>query len=304
MRQMKIDRENDKLVYDYMKAYEGVIPYMFPTTYEQFTKALWEDKLQGHPVLREQYVSIYMDDEDKVRGVVQYGLSGVHYTEKGERLVDPEIGNIRHLYYDVACQEVGASLLEEALGYFKDEGIEEVFAFDHVAGMSCYSRHGKLHESMNHVKKLLIEYGILVHHENVYYTWDLEQVEESTPGVLLLAEEGDERMMLTLVKEENQEEIIGYGEATDLSLWGTQQNVYLRYITIQEAYRGMGYSKAFLHAIGARYKASGCRYLHTDTSLYNGVAQALYEKLGMKRCGVTYDFNDNKAVNCCQRIRR
>lgn len=296
MEHIRINQHNDRLIYTYMKPFEGEIPYMLPTTYEQFSKSLWQDTLDGHPVYREQFIQAYVDGKGKVVGFIQYGLSGIHYNEQGEKkCIAPEMGNIRHLYFNAICNEVGVLLLEEALDYFRSKGIQKkVFAFDHTVGMSCYSRHGKLHESMDHVKKLLIEYGLIIHHENVYYTWNMRGLEYVNQSVVkLITRQGNERTKLYLVFQDKEDEIIGYGEATDLAIWGSPENyVYLRYITIDQKYRGKGYSKVFMKAIGAWYVEQGKQYMHCDTSLYNKTAQGLYEALGMEqKKGITYDFD-------------
>lgn len=123
MEHIRINQHNDRLIYTYMKSFEGVIPYMLPTTYEQFSKCLWHDTLDGHPVYREQFIQAYVDGEGKVIGFIQYGLSGIHYNEQGEKCIAPEMGNIRHLYFNATCNEVGVLLLEEALDYFRSKKI-------------------------------------------------------------------------------------------------------------------------------------------------------------------------------------
>ncbi|QUI20852.1 GNAT family N-acetyltransferase [Vallitalea pronyensis] len=293
MEHITINPSNDYLIYNYMKRFEGQIPYMLPTTYEQFSACLWHETLEGCPIYQEQSIQAYVNEKGHMVGFIQYGLAGIHYDEQGEKHIEPELGNIRHLYFNPECHEAGVSLLEEAFNYFNDKGMTKVFAFDHIAGMSCYARHGKLHESMDHVKKLLIEYGLMVHHENVYYVWDMCQLEVSNDHqVKLMVEQGDERTKFSLVLRDKEDEVIGYGEATDLAIWGSpENNAYLRYITIDEKHRGKGYSKVFMNAIGSWYAEQGKQYLHCDTSLYNKVAQGLYEGIGMERQGVTYDFN-------------
>ncbi len=46
--------------------------------------------------------------------------------------------------------------------------------------------------------------------------------------VKLITRQGNERTKLYLVFQDKEDEIIGYGEATDLAIWGSPENyVYL-----------------------------------------------------------------------------
>lgn len=80
---------------------------------------------------------------------------------------------------------------------------------------------------------------------------------------------------------------------TKLSLWSNDESdnkLYMRYIHINKEAREKGFSKKLITKISEHYKQEGIEYIHTDTSLYNEVAQNLYDTLGFSYEGITRDY--------------
>lgn len=295
---IKVTSENESMVLAYMQKLQGLVPYYFSTSSDILKEYLLHDTLRGQEIMDTN--NLYMAIEDGVcHGLIQYGIQAVDFNEKGEFIAGPNTGNIRHLFYDVDS-EAGEVLIQEALRYFDEIGIKEIYAFNHVAGLSCYSKHGKLHESMDHVHQLLEANGFSTRHANIYYVLDINNSDSMSEvrghlkqSLVLEIEQGDDRDYIKLFDLEHNQQLIGVSEVTRLSLWSkdvSDDKLYMRYIHINKDFQGRGYSKGLIAKICEIYSNQGIKFIHTDTSLYNKVAQNLYNKLGFEHHGITRDY--------------
>lgn len=159
-------------LYDYWVRIGRAVPYFFRTSPDAWARCLFHDADGSNPLFARTHVHVALDDE-RVVGFIQYGKPTFHYNAQGERILNPDIAVIRHLYFEESRPEIGEALLDVAESYYSR--FEEVFAFYHAFGMSCNAYHGKLHQGMGHVASLLERRGFRVRHENVYYVLPLDQ---------------------------------------------------------------------------------------------------------------------------------
>lgn len=305
MKIIRVTEESEDLLYRYLIKFQGVIPYYFDTSKELLKQYLLHDTLKDHQLMKTNIIYIAVERGECV-GMIQFGIQAVDISEKGEFLIQPITGNIRHLFYENES-DVGIALVKKAMDYFEARNIDVVYAFNHVAGLSCYSKHGKLHESMNHIHELLITSQFNIRHENIYYILNIEDskhLKEVTRNMEetfnLEIEHENDCDVIKLIEGHNNNKVVGISRVTKLSLWSMDKKdkkLYMRYIHINKEARGKGYSKKFIAKISEHYKQNGIELIHADTSLYNEVAQKLYEKLEFKNCGITRDYKFTRSCN-------
>lgn len=266
------------------------VPYFFDASFEAWTRSLLADSEAGQPLFTDTQVWA-AEIDGRIVGFTQFGKPSFHYDSSGNRYRNPEIGVIRQLYFEPELPEVGEALLEPAEAYCS--GFRETFAFYHAFGMGCQAYHGKLHEGMIHVARLLQEHGFAVRHENVYYTLDVSQWKSPSPEQLDIRLHHDELQGTEQVSLHVGDQLVGSATVrylTDLTGGRTKHVAYLTWIGVGRAHRRRGLGRRLLDRIVARIKEQGCTSLHTDTALTNEVAQRFYTRLGFVDRGITRDY--------------
>jgi len=291
MKIIDIDKNNAVILFDYWKEIGNDVPYFFETTYEAFVSSIFFDKFNDMEILKVNLVKAAIDG-DRVVGFIQYGIPGFHYTETGELLYDPDIGVIRNLYFDSEQTEIGNNLIDIALDYFIDNGYNNLHAFYHAMGMSCNGNHGKLHEDFNYIAQLLFTKGFQVEHENVYYSIELKERflnQQFNYSLEIYAQvNGLQRIDLM-----DGEEMLGSAELKYLNDYtgiDCDEKVYLVWIGIRRAKKGIGIGTNFIDQIINYCLSKGYRYMHTDTALNNIDAQKFYERNGFINRGITRSY--------------
>jgi ribosomal protein S18 acetylase RimI-like enzyme len=166
-------------------------------------------------------------------------------------------------------------------------------AFYHIFGLSCNAYHGKLHESLGHVDRYLIEKGYQGEHENQYYTIDLQEDRVTNQNELHLVPNPASQPDLGEYKIYLCDSPIGIIQIRFME-WltggATEDIVYMTWIEINEGDRRQGWgSKALGLLIAALYR-KGYLQLHVDTASTNEIAQRFYERCGFKNLGRTRSF--------------
>ena len=92
------------------------IPYFFPVSFDQWQVCLIADELEGERIFKE-LKTFYASEGDQVLGFVQFGQPNYAWDEKGQKYTDPDIGVIRHLYYQQDQPDIGEALLQKACDY-------------------------------------------------------------------------------------------------------------------------------------------------------------------------------------------
>jgi ribosomal protein S18 acetylase RimI-like enzyme len=265
------------------------IPFFFRVSPETWQECFLEDRLDGRLIFKTLHTWLAFG-RDELLGFVQFGQPNFAWDSAGNPYSDPVIGVIRHLYFKQDAPEAGQALLAKAESFLEQFRVQH--AFYHIFGMSCNAHHGKLHESLAHVERLLLESGFQVEHENVYYALDLEQISSArqirdrieviravrSPGVeayeFLLegSTAGTAEVRLLTIKED------------------APKTAYLTWIGVREGQKGQGLGSRFLHAVIEDLRARKYRWLHTDTASTNAAAQHFYERFGFSNLGKTRSY--------------
>ncbi len=215
-------------------------------------------------------------------GMIQYGTTAFGFDRNGEISDSIHYNVIRILGF--SQESTGTELIHAALAHFPKE--ERVYAFFHYFGMSACGRHGKLHESQQHVEKLLLENGFIVEHQNVYYSRPLSEQDRPCQKISLTWKELSPGSCREFAAVSGGQEI-GWGQVHFLP----QGDIaYLRWIYIDPEKQHHGFGSAILQRLFAELCQIGIRRFDTDTALENTIAQAYYEKNGFSNKGITRSY--------------
>jgi ribosomal protein S18 acetylase RimI-like enzyme len=244
--------------------------------------------LTGETIFKslETYVAT---EKGHVLGFVQHGQPNFAWNEDG-KYYDPQIGVIRHLYFDQGRSDAGEALLAQATDDLAS--FPQNHAFYHILGMSCNAHHGKLHSMQRHVDQLLRRSGFEIEHENRYYVLKMKPTAPANDFQLLRGRAGDgsneERFELL-----QDAEVVGAAQVRYLdTLTGgyTRDTAYLTWIGVAEQRRGQGIGAQFLNHLTAHLCGKQLRYLHTDTASENIPAQRFYGRHGFQEQGYTRSY--------------
>ncbi|NLA84268.1 MAG: GNAT family N-acetyltransferase [Clostridiales bacterium] len=292
MQILRINRDNAGMLFDYWNKIGENIPYFYKNTYQAFIKSLFDDTYEGMTIFRTTYVFAALED-GQVKGFIQYGLPAFHFTEAGKITENINIGVIRSLYYDAGRIDIGKSLLDLSLDFFKDKNIKNIHAFYHAMGMSCNGHHGKLHEKYDYIGNFLCNKGFEVEHENIFYIYDMKGKSLKYPDNtgISLSDLEDNRQKFLLIDQDNKaigSAVIVYID--NLTGLCEKDIIYLAWIGIDKEVKGKGLGTEFLNHIISYCLKKGYRYLHTDTAINNKTAQRFYERNGFINSGITRSY--------------
>lgn len=262
-------------------------PYFFSVAAEKWQSCLLEDELTGERIFKclETYVAL---ENGGVLGFIQYGQPNFAWDNDG-KYYNPQLGVIRHLYFEEERSDAGEALLAKAGDPLM--GFPENHAFYHILGMSCNAHHGKLHSTQPHVDDLLQKQGFRIDQENVYYVCDMKW---TTPAkyfqLHLCSGHGSSDENYNLLQGS---EVVGTAQVRYLDMLTdgyTRDTAYLTWIGVVEHHRGQGLGTEFLnhlieHLLGKQYL-----YLHTDTASENILAQRFYGQHGFRKQGYSRSY--------------
>lgn len=266
-------------IYDFQYSFHT--PYFFETNFEVWVQSFESDiDGEGRTLFKELMLkAVY--DKTALLGFVQYGKTAFGFDSNGEISSEISYQVIRNFYFVRDRKEVGELLLREAMKSFKEE--EQVYAFFHYFGMSCFARHGKLFEDNAHIDIILKENGFQVEHENVYYSSVLANCKKSevevVPGELT----------------KGNQQYIDF-KIDDVQVGGCEVHyinelvAYLRWIYVNGDIVGKGIGTKCMNSLKVALYEKGFRRFDTDTAFVNTVAQHYYEKNAFEREGVTRSY--------------
>lgn len=277
-------------LFSYWKHLGEKIPYFFPVSPAKWRECLFEDKLNHEKMfsLQETFVAV---EKDRIIGFIQYGQPAFAWDEKGQKYRNPQIGMIRHFYFDEGRFDAAAALLAKSEGYLSQ--FPNRHAFYHIFGMSCNARHGKLHQSLAHIDQFLREKGYWIEHENVYYSLEFnpdepihEQELQLVPTVSLEPDMQDYEICLLnhpigTIQVRYLDRLTG-GFTTDIA--------YLTWMEIISAFRGQGWGTRSMQLLISQLRSQKYHQLHLDTASTNQVAQGFYERFGFQNRGKTKSY--------------
>lgn len=283
------DQDINKL-YKYWQQIGERVPYFFNVSRDKWHQALVEDKLDGQPLFKDIQTYLALENEQVV-GFVQFGQPNFYWDDNGKKFYDPDVGVIRHLFYDKNNPEVGETLLNKAIIYLNNFKYKD--AFFHIFGMSCNAHHGKLYNEHLYIEELLTKYGFKKDHENIYYTLDLDEVQGPAETDIEIRSEMMEDVQKEIFSLYHQDERIGSAEIRYLErLTGglTQNTAYLTWIVMAELARGKGFGSKFINLLAQNLKEKGFKSLHADTADDNHFAQQFYNKNNFKEDGYSRSY--------------
>jgi len=277
-------------LYSYWTQLGSKIPYFFPVTLEKWRDCLFEDTLEGEFKFASQVVFLAIE-KDEIAGFIQWIQPAFAWDKNGNQYPNPQIGIIRHFYFDEGIESAADGLFGKIEPYLNP--FQNKHAFYHIFGMSCNAHHGKLHESSPHVEQFLLRNGYEIEHENLYYVLNLSHSVSTEQNRVLLAEVPNRDSTIQGYEIMDRDKEIGgihirYLEA--LTGGAAKEVVYLTWIIIHNEFRRQGWASKALRSLADKLGNRGYKVLHTDTAHDNLGAQRLYESLGFKCKGRTRSY--------------
>ena len=263
------------------------VPYFFPVSLIKWRECLFEDKLDNEKMFSSQETFVAVEKE-QIIGFIQYGQPASAWDEKGSKYRNPQIGIIRHFYFDEGRFDAAATLCaksEDYMGQFPNQ-----HAFYHSFGMSCNAHHGKLHQTLAHIDRFLCEHGYQIEHENLYYSLVLAGKESYPQNELRLVPKPKLKPDLQeyeICLQENPMGMIQIQFLEDLTGGVTSDTVYLTWMAIHKALRRQGWGTKAMQMLVTDLLNRGYQHLHLDTSSTNEVAQQFYNQYGFQNRGLT-----------------
>jgi ribosomal protein S18 acetylase RimI-like enzyme len=288
---LQTNKEGLRRLFDYWKAIGKDIPYFFEVTEDKWQECLFDDTFRGNPVFKESQIH-YIEERNEIIGFIQFGQLGFSFGPQGDIIHEPDIGHIRHLYFNKDRKDVGQALMKISEEYFKGRGFEQTHGFYHAMGMSCNAGHGKLHHSMGHVEEILGDYGYILEHENIYYTKEIKNKSEMYSKIQLEVKEKNQFNKQRFIAMSDGKEV---GTAEVAYLEGptggaVKDIIYLNWIGVDSQYKGQGLGRAFLNEVERYLAHKGYRYIHVDTASNNDAAKGLYKTSGFIDQGTTRSY--------------
>ena len=264
------------------------IPYFYPVSAEKWQACLLRDELDGDRIFGD-LETYFVAGSDGVLGFVQFGQPSFAWDEAGRKYSDPNIGVIRHLYFDRDRMDVGSALLAKA-----EDGLArfpQLHAFYHILGMSCNGHHGKLHDSQDHVEGLLCAHGFSIEHQNAFYELDMKRAPLACGHCLHVDGNPSASEEDLSLQEAGQAIATARVRYLDAMTDGyTRDVVYLSWIGVREQDRGKGVGTRLVRLLTGHLVGNGYRYLQTDTAGDNVGARRFYERLGFQSRGYTRSY--------------
>ena len=274
-------------LFQYWKRLADKVPYFFSVSPEKWRTCLLEDKLGDENMFLFQELWIAVE-RGQIIGFCQYGQPSLAWDQEGQQYANPQIGLLRHFYFDEDRLDAADLLFRQSENYLSQFLAQH--AFYHIFGMSCNAHHGKLHQSLDHVHRFLCKHGYEVEHENVYYTLELRESEpvleaelKLVPDVSAESDTQDYEICLSnhwigTIQLRSLDGVTG-GRTTDIA--------YMTWIEITSALRRQGWGTRSMQTLIAQLCSQNYRQLHLDTASTNLAAQQFYEHFGFENRGRT-----------------
>lgn len=269
-----------KAVYEYQM--ELQLPWFFGSDYELWEESYLRDTDGWGRGLFRWLRTLGAYDGEKLVGFVQFGSTAFGFDACGEISAEISYPVIRNFYFDQDRADAGKLLLDAATQHLAGES--RIYAFFHYFGMSCFGRHGKLHEGFPWIRSALESAGFITEHENVYYSAHLGG--DASADVRLAGQAVTEGGQQYFAFEADGTEVGG----CEVHYIPGGNAAYLRWIFINDALQGAGIGTRCMAALKAYLRKRGIDRLDTDTALENVAAQHFYEKNGFARKGISRSY--------------
>lgn len=274
-----------KPLYEYYRKIRGNVPYWLDADFDLWLECMQSDRDYDGDLMFSGLETAVALSEQGIEGFVQYGISRFVYGEDGKDFGE-QCGIIRGLYFGEGSG-CGRELVRLAEEYFAQNGVKKRSAFYHAFGMTCNAGHGKLFGGLPHIEQVLLDFGYIKEHENVYYSRRLTELDAQPPGDISVEYGGKNPQGKRQFTVKRYGEYVGAGELVYLP---QGEMCYLRWIYTEEKWQGKGCASAALRHIFADLYADGIRRTDTDTADGNLIAQRLYLKVGFTDMGRTRSY--------------
>jgi RimJ/RimL family protein N-acetyltransferase len=263
------------------------VPYFFSVSSKRWRECLFDDKLDNKNIFLSQETFIAIE-KGQVIGFSQFGQPAFAWDKDGQKYNNPQIGLLRHYYFDEGRSDAANLLYDNSEKYLNQ--FSNQHAFYHIFGMSCNAHHGKLHQNLSHVDMFLREKGYQVEHENVYYILDLDRSEPIQQAELQLiptfrCEPDTQEYEINLLNhpigtiQVRFLNTLTYGATIDIA--------YLMWIEIASDFHGQGWGTKSMQLLTSYLRSQNYHQLHLDTASTNQAAQQFYEHFGFQNSGKT-----------------
>jgi RimJ/RimL family protein N-acetyltransferase len=286
----KFQEDYFELLFSYWKSLAERVPYFFPVSSKKWRQCLLEDELDNEKIFsyQETFVAV---EEGRLVGFIQYGKPAFAWDKNGRKYNNPQIGVIRHFYFDEGRFDAANRLFVNSKSYL--EQFPSQHAFFHIFGMSCNAHHGKLHQSLAHIDRFLHEKGYQVEHENLYYSLELSEIKpmhQNNRHLVFKPVIKPNRHKYEICLLENPIGTIQIRFLEELTGGYTTDTVYLAWIEINRPFRGQGLGTRAMQLLVANLKSGKFHQIHLDTAGTNKIAQQFYERLGFQNRGRTRSY--------------
>lgn len=274
-------------LFQYWKKLAEKVPYFFSVSPGKWRECLLEDKLDDENMFRFQEIFIAIE-KDQIVGFCQYGQPAFAWDKDGQKYYNPQIGILRHFYFDEARLDVANLLFAPSEHYLKQ--FPNQHAFYHIFGMSCNAHHGKLHQSLTHIDSFLRDKGFQVEHENVYYSLELKESEPAHHQELELVSQvslESDIQNYEICLSNHPIGIIQVRYLDRLTGGSTKDIAYLMWIEITSASHRQGWGTKSMQLLISELRSKNYEQLHLDTASTNQNAQQFYERFGFQNRGKT-----------------
>ena len=282
----EIYKNNVHFLYEYFNQIRQYSPQYFPVSFDMWDKSMFDDYwIDGKPLFKELKTILYYED-NLLKGFIQFGISRFIFTDDGIDETE-NYAIIRNIHYSKDSKNP-EEMVEKAFEFFGNR-FKEISAFFHIFGMSCYARHGKLHNSAFYIEQLLYKFSFIREHENIYFSKNISvDYNYNDPEIEY------ERSCI----EPNKEKItfsfnniqIGYCEIAYF-----HENIsYLYYIEINKEFRHKNFGTRCMNIIFEILQKRNVVRLDLDTIDSNYIAQNFYTKLGFIYKGITRSYYIDK----------
>jgi RimJ/RimL family protein N-acetyltransferase len=290
---VKFHKDHSKSLFLYWNRLGRNVPFFFRVSTEKWLECLLNDRLEGVEKFRSQEIYMAIEDE-RVIGFIQYVQPAFSWDQNGKKIKDPQIGIIRHFYFDEGCLDAAHCLYAKSQAFMKQFPTQH--AFFHIFGMSCNAHHGKLHQGLVHIERFILEKGYQVEHENLYFTLTFTNSEIYPHNNLRLVPKSANKPGVQEFVIQLQENNIGgihIRYMTTFTGGKTADVVYLSWIGIDKTFQKQGWGTLALKLLIANFQKYGYHQIHTDTASTNTAAQHFYVSLGFTNRGRTRSYIKN-----------
>ena len=286
MELIEINEDNVHYVYEYFESIKKSTPYIYSVGEKEFASSFLHDISEGEYMFKELHAYAYLDVDKKIKAIIQYGIPNYEINYDGERNYDVHVGCIRFLHMTLLHEDMGKTLYNRAMEFFKAHGISKIYAFANDYAMSCYAYQGKLYDGSLFMRMFLKHRGFKPYVESNFYTISLKRMKDYTFNdyISFIAEDQVMNRQYFVIKKGLVE--IGGMEVFYINA----KTVYMNFFYILDDYRGRYWGQQAFMAALMMFKTMGYDRFASDILTDNSIAIKMYTyaKLGNVGRGLSY----------------